>query len=43
MHCTFSDFVKIRKKFSKESLGFLLDIGHLKVSSKTLKKIFMKN
>ena len=40
MHCTFSDFVKIRKKFSKESLGFLLDIGHLKVSSKTLKKNF---
>ena len=40
MLCIFSDFVKIRKKFSNDNLGFLLDIGHLKVSSKTLKKNF---
>lgn len=40
MFCTSSDFNIIRKKFSKDSLGFLLDIGHLKVSSKTLKKNF---
>lgn len=40
MFCSSSDFVRIRKKFSNDNLGFLLDIGHLKVSSKTLKKNF---
>ena len=42
MLCSYNDLKKIRKKFSSDDLGFLLDIGHLKVSSKTLKKNFYK-
>ena len=40
MLCSYSDIREIRKKFPPKDLGFLLDIGHLKVSSKTLKKNF---
>ena len=40
MLCSYSDLREIRKKFPPKDLGFLLDIGHLKVSSKTLKKNF---
>jgi len=40
MFCDYKDLTFLKKKIKSKNFGFLLDIGHLKVSCKTLKKNF---